>query len=162
MRCHQGKRRQSALVSPREQDCASTSSLGPRTAPKSSRQAHAGFGTANSRRTPSSCCDILVLRLAHHLVAKVAAQRPGCVQIDPASQNTGQLFLEVEEGEAGYVTGFELHEYIHVAFCGKVCAQDGPEQGEPPDVVTTAEVSDALSIHGYSGYHRANRIRTAV
>jgi hypothetical protein len=67
-------------------------------------------------RTPSSCCDILVQRLANDLFAEVLAQRPWSVKVDAASNDLGEFFLQLEKRETRHMARLELDQYIDVAF----------------------------------------------
>ena len=51
-------------------------------------------------------------------------------------------FPQVEEVPFG--VRLETHQHVHVAFRAEILAQDGPEQGELPDLPTPTEPLDSV------------------
>ena len=52
----------------------------------------------------------------------------GRVQIDAVTEQAREFGLEVEEGQAGDVAGFELDQHVHVAVRTEVVPQDRAEE----------------------------------
>jgi len=55
-----------------------------------------------------------------------------------------QLVLQVNEGKAGGMPWFKLHQDVYVAVGAKIFAQDGAEQGQFANIVLLAKLSNLL------------------
>src|SRR5207247_11082564 len=95
-----------------------------------------------AQRTVSSPPLILRLRFSLDLTAESSAQKSRRVQVDLASEEIRKLFLHCEEAQARDMPGFELDEHIDVAVRAKIVSKHRAEEGQSPDVVFPAEVSD--------------------
>src|SRR5712691_4109824 len=72
-----------------------------------------------------------------------------CHEIDAApAQESRELLLQPDEGQAWHVAGLEFDQDIDVAVWPEVLTQDGAEQGQPPDVVPPTEVRNLLAVDG--------------
>jgi hypothetical protein len=97
----------------------------------------------------------LNLGISEDLVAEVAAQKSGRIEINSSAKNGRQFVLHSEEVQAGNVSGLEFHDHIYVAVRLKIIAQDRTEKREPADVMTAAKGTNAF--RGYfnlRAFHR--------
>jgi hypothetical protein len=62
------------------------------------------------------------------------------VEVDLAIEQSREVGLVVDEGEARRMAGLVLDEDVEVAVGPEVVAQDGAEQGEAADVALAAEI----------------------
>src|SRR5438876_1997533 len=70
------------------------------------------------------------------------------------TEEARKLILDVEDPETDHLAGLEFDQHIHVAARTEVIPQNGTEQRQFPDVMTTAERGDPLSVDGNSWAHR--------
>src|SRR3990172_5348885 len=79
------------------------------------------------------------LRLALDPSPDARTQEPTCAEVHPPPQDLREFRLQVEEAEPRRVPRFKVDEHVNVALRLKIFAEDRPEQGQPPDVVTPAK-----------------------
>lgn len=90
------------------------------------------------------------------------AEETGRVEIDLPTDDPGQLVLHVEESQPGLRTRLKDDKDIDVAVGGKVVAQNGTEQRQAPDAVSTTERRNLASIDlGPRRVHRPNHTQRA-
>ena len=80
---------------------------------------------------------------AKDLVPEVGAEGSWRPEVDGAAQKRRKLFFHPDElEEARSTLRLELDEDVDVALLSKIRPQDGPEEREPPNMVTPAEILD--------------------
>src|SRR5438874_2452050 len=97
---------------------------------------------------PRSGLLILRLRFRQHSFAHMWAYELRRVQVNPATEDFRKLLLHREERKPRRAARLELDQHVHVAVVTKVIAQHRAEEGQPADVVLSAEVGDLFPVNG--------------
>src|SRR2546423_1759037 len=107
---------------------------------------------------PRSRLLILRLRFRQHSFADVRTHELRRIQVNPPTEDFRKLLLYREERKPRHAPRLELDQHVHVAVGTKVIAQHRAEEGQPADVVLSAEVGDLFTVNrdanhlGLSGF----------
>lgn len=100
---------------------------------------------------PAAVAIVLHLRLGQNTLSDALRDGTEGEQVDLVAEEGGQLLLDVEGAEAGFVVGFVLDQDVDVAVGAEVVAEDGAEEGEAADVVAVAEGGQRVGRDGERG-----------
>lgn len=105
------------------------------------------------RSSSLSCSVILDFRLSQHPLPEEPAQEARSIEIHLATDDLGQLTFPIEEFPPWHMPLLEFHQDIHVAVRPEIVPEDRAEKGQPPDMVSPAELGDLCFIDLYASAH---------
>ncbi len=73
------------------------------------------------------------------------------MEIDPTSEDLGQVVLHPEELQPGRLAGLELHQDVDIALGPEILSKHRTEECQSLDPVTPAECRDGIQGYGNGG-----------